>query len=86
MGVGLAQLLSVRIRGGRSPGRHSGSGGIGGGPGSWGGSGSMRLMHGSGHSTTTCWEQDLLYIGWNMEKVMFDVVSSEFLCQNESVI
>ena len=41
--------------GGRSPGRHSGSGGvgIGGGPGSWGGSGSMRHMHGSGsgHST-----------------------------------
>jgi len=40
--------------GGRSPGRHSGSGGIGGGaggPGSWGGSGSMRHLHGSGHST-----------------------------------
>ena len=39
--------------GGRSPGRHSGSGGVGGGggPGSWGGSGSMRHMHGSGHST-----------------------------------
>ena len=39
--------------GGRSPGRHSGSGGIGGGgggPGSWGGSGSMRHLHGSGHS------------------------------------
>ena len=39
--------------GGRSPGRHSGGGGVGvgGGPGSWGGSGSMRHMHGSGHST-----------------------------------
>ena len=42
--------------GGRSPGRHSGSGGVGvGGPGSWGGtwggSGSMRHMHGPGHST-----------------------------------
>ena len=38
--------------GGWSPGRHSRSGGVGGGgPGSWGGSGSMRYMHGSGHST-----------------------------------
>ena len=37
--------------GGRSPGRHPGSGRIGGGPGSWGGSGSMRHIHGSGHST-----------------------------------
>ena len=38
--------------GGRCPERHSGSGGVGcGGRGSWGGSGSMRYMHGSGHST-----------------------------------
>ena len=48
-------LLSVRTReefGGMSPGRHSGSGG-GGGLGDCGGtrSGSMRYMHGSGHST-----------------------------------
>ena len=48
--VGLVQLNTGV--GGRSPGRHSGSGGVGGGgPGSWGGSGSMRYMHGSGHST-----------------------------------
>ena len=38
---------------GRSPGRHSGIGGVGGGgPGSWGVSGSMRLyLQGSGYST-----------------------------------
>lgn len=38
--------------GARSPGRHSGSGGVGSGPGSWGGSGSMRHLHGSGHSNS----------------------------------
>ena len=36
----------------------------------------MRYMHGSGHSTVGIdllfKERELLWIGWNMERVMFD--------------
>ena len=50
-----------------------------GGPGSWEGSGSMRHMHRSGHSTVGIDEDRSIQrarIGWNMEKDMFVVVSS----------
>ena len=68
--------------GGRSPGGYSGSGGVGGGgPGSWEWSGSTRYMHsGSGHSLLGLMridllfkERGLLWIGWNMEKDMFEM-------------
>ena len=50
--VGRASATFISSNTGRRPGRHSGSGGVGGGgPGSWGGNGSMGYMHGSGHST-----------------------------------
>ena len=57
---------------GRSPGRHSGSGGVGGGgPGSWGVSGYIRLLE-LMRIDLLFKERELLWIGWNMERVMFD--------------